>query len=343
MGVRLHRRVGIAVALAALAALGGSTTKAAEPTDPTASPAVGIEQEAPILLEWFQPGKNTKDLFLTDQDGSDRHVIAADVPGEHRAAAWSPDGGQIAFVVRDTATPDGSIWISDADGSNAQQLFDPAVPCPWGAYHPSWSRDGTRLAIICYPEDPALSSLAVVDLESLALTTLATFTWPEFLDNPASWSPDGSTLVFGILHWDSTNTFLDGSLIATVPSIGGDATRISSLDSFDASPDWHPKDDLIAFNTYDLGNMQSTAEPSNIYTMRPDGSDRRQLTSLSTDGSLRVTQPRWTPDGSRLVASLAHGDPVNSVEVAFVDPTSGAVTTPATPIGGAHPDVRPVP
>ena len=100
--------------------------------------------------------------------------------------------------------------------------------------------------------------------------------------------------------------------------------------------------DLVAFNNQDLGNTQTTSEPSNIFTMRSDGSERRQLTTISNNGVLRIAQPRWTPDGTGLVASLAFGDPVSFVEVAYVDPDSGEVTMPGTEIAGAHPDVRPM-
>lgn len=327
----------IVVALATWPA--GSVTRSA---DTTASPgASAIDKEALVLHEWFLPDKGTKNLFLAEQDGTDRHVILADLPGEHRVPAWSPDGDQIAFVVRDEATPNGSIWIADTDGSNPHQLFDPATLCPWGAYHPAWSRDGLRLAIVCYPAEPTLSTLAVVDLETLELDTLATVTYPEVFDSAASWSPDGSALAYSVLRWDPTDTFLDGSLIATVPAGGGEPTRLSGFESFDASPDWHPSEDLIAFNTHDLGNTQSTDEASNLFTMRSDGSERRQLTTTSTDGRLRIAQPRWTPDGTGIVAAIAQGDPVHFVEVAFVDPDSGAVTMPNREIPGAHPDVRP--
>jgi hypothetical protein len=69
-----------------------------------------------------------------------------------------------------------------------------------------------------------------------------------------------------VLRWDPTDTFLDGSLIATVLTSGGGPTRLSAIESFDASPDWHPSEDLIVFNTHDLGNTQSTTETSNLFT-----------------------------------------------------------------------------
>jgi Tol biopolymer transport system component len=295
-------------------------------------------------FEWFPPGKDTKDLFMAREDGSNAHRLLGDQPGERRGPDWSPDGRQVAFVTRDDATPDGSIWIADADETHAKQLFDPSTDCPWGAYWPAWSPDGQRLAIVCYPGVEGVSTLAVVDTHTLDVATVASVAWPEFLDTAPSWSPDGSTLVFGILHWDPTNTFLDGSLIATVPAGGGAGpTRVSDFDTFFASPDWHPSDDLIAFNTYELGNMHSGAGPSNLFTMRADGSDVRQVTDVSIDATLRIAQPRWTADGVGLVASLAHGDPVGWVEVVFVDPESGTVTIPTIQTAGAHPDVRPTP
>jgi Tol biopolymer transport system component len=265
------------------------------------------------------------------------------LPGERRGPVWSPDGSRIAFVTRNDDTPDGSIWIADADGSNPRQLFDPAEACPWGAWWPAWSPDGQQLAIVCYPGLEGVSALAVVDVDSLTVTTVVSLKSPEALDTPATWSADGSTLAFGILHWDPTNTFLDGSLIATVPADGSsEPTRLGDFDSFEAAPDWHPTEDLIAFNTYELGNMHEVSQPSNVYTMRPDGTQRRQITTLSTDGTLRVAQARWTSDGNELVATLAHESPTGYVEVVLVNAATGAVTKPPQMVAGARQDVQPM-
>ena len=37
-------------------------------------------------------------------------------------------------------------------------------------------------------------------------------------------------------------------------------------------PDWRPGSDEIVFSTYGLGEFQATDEPSNLYTIKSDGS-----------------------------------------------------------------------
>ena len=47
--------------------------------------------------------------------------------------------------------PDGSIWTADADGTDAALLSAGGTECPVGLFHPAWSPDGTKLAVVCYP------------------------------------------------------------------------------------------------------------------------------------------------------------------------------------------------
>lgn len=317
------------------------TTAAASPTTaPSATPVAILPGEPWILHEWFLPQTtdDAKDLLLARPDGSDRHGIAIDVPGDHRSARWSPDGERIAFAVLDGEKPR-AIWLADAEGNHGAPLFDPASKCPGGANNPSWSPDGTRLAIIC---DTTVNNLAIVEVATGALRIVATIRYPEFVDNPVSWSPDGKTLAFDIAH-EVGDGRVDGWLIATVPTAGGEIRRLTDFDFFAARPDWLPTDGLLAFNTYDVGHgsdlQDYSDQPANIYTIRPDGSDLRQLTTASTDGQLRIGHARWAPDGSLILVSVATGD----LEVGFVDPLTGALTYPATRFFGVRPDLRPTP
>jgi hypothetical protein len=116
--------------------------------------------------------------------------------------------------------------------------------------------------------------------------------------------PSGATAGPSSVKWDDTDEHVLGSLIATAPAAGGDVHRLTDFPSFAASPDWSPNGSLIAFNTYDLGNMHGIEEPSNVYTIVPDGTSMRQVTTASTNGRMRIGQPRWWADGSRMWVSV---------------------------------------
>ena len=182
----------------------------------------------------------------------------------------------------------------------------------------------------------------------MALTTRATVKWPEFLDNPPRWSPDGTSIAFPILHWDPTDDHLDGSLVATVPAAGGEVHRLTPFETNMSSPDWRPDGSELVMNSYDLGNIQDTDQPSNLYAIKPDGTDLRQLTHSSVNGEMRIAHPRWTPDGTGIYVSIATtagpgSTKVNRVDPGFVDAAGGEPVLVSSYLSGAHPELRPTP
>ena len=65
------------------------------------------------------------------------------------------------------------------------------------------------------------------------------------------------------------------------------------------TPTGSAEDGWIVFSTYPLRDFQC-CEVSNLYRVRPDGSELEQLTFFETDAE-RATQPRVTPDGASIL------------------------------------------
>lgn len=320
----------------------------------SATPAPSVEAvvrdgEPWLLYGWFAPGKSTRDVFLVRPDGTGSHVILDDVPGVHWSASWSPDGRRIIFAVTDPATPLGSLWTARADGSGATLLTDGGGACPDGMAHPAWSPDGSEVAFICYPDAVShrKDSVAIYDPARNTIKRLMTVDWPEHLDGAPTWSPDGRDLAFSILHWDPTDQFLTGSLLAVVPAAGGPERRITAFDSNFSGPDWSPDGTELAMFSYDIGNQHTTPHPSNLYLTKPDGTALRQVTHSSVDGNMRIVAPRWTPDGTRLFCSVGHSSASNfttdDLQIAFVDPGGGEPVPLPTVVHGSGPRLRPTP
>jgi Tol biopolymer transport system component len=285
-----------------------SPAKTPAPATPAVSPPAA---EGPITLApgeaWLAYRWYPQSLFLVRPDGSDRHRLDLGVEGEPLWPAWSPDGERLAFVLRDDATtPADTIWTANGDGTGAAHLYGDEDHCDGGADYPVWSPDGSRLALVCYQlEGPhGVATIATLDLATMEQTEIVRLAWPEFTDNPPAWSPDGSTIAFDILTWDPTDTQVTSMLVATVPATGGEIRRLTDPALFAAHPDWSPDGRLIAFNTYDTGNIHGIEEPSNVYTIAPDGTGLRQLSTASTDGTMRLGQPFWSTDGSRIWVSI---------------------------------------
>ena len=224
---------------------------------------------------------------------------------------WSPDGKRIAL---DLGTDEGNeIWVVDADGTNATAIVrrsnDCAISCG-EASEPAWSRDASKVAFVRVQFGASGLEAAVVEVEDIASgDRRVVFRAPSrtALDDPR-WSSDGQSIVFTMTRYPETqiNTgTATGSAIAVISATdeGAEPVVMTDWSMFANYPDWRPGSDEIVFSTYDLGQFQATDEPSNLFTIKPDGSGLAALTSFG-QAEQRATQPTWTPDGSRITFTL---------------------------------------
>ena len=139
--------------------------------------------------EFTDDGELVPQLRTVEADGSDDRLLRAEATG----AAWSADGGRIAFANladrnglscgSDFCTPNGEIYVMNADGTGARRLTknrgDDAGP--------RWSADGTRILFSSDRNKPGVSGpeLYSIGADGSCLTWLTNGT-------AASSSPDAS-------------------------------------------------------------------------------------------------------------------------------------------------------
>jgi Tol biopolymer transport system component len=315
---------------------------------PTASTAPTILAGEPwIAYQWEQEGGGG--IYLARPDGTESHALFSDVDYRTLHPDWSPDGAQIAF---DAETSRGNeIWVVDADETDATAIVTRSTDCGISCgevAEPAWSPNGSKLAFVRFQLGASGLEAAVIEVQDIASgDRRVLFRAPSktALDDPR-WSSDGKSIVFTMTRYPDTQIkpgTATGSAIAViyVTEEGAKPVVVTDWSMYANYPDWRPGSDEIVFSTYGLGEFQATDEPSNLYTIMPDGSG---LTALTTFGKAeqRATQPTWTPDGSRIIFTLVgqQADFDNPRHAAFIEGNGSNLVEIG--VVATHPRLRPV-
>jgi Tol biopolymer transport system component len=323
------------------APVGAPTVTAIAGASPTPRPTQDFtvrDGEAWIGFQWVAgPGDG---IFLVRRDGTGRHRLAS-APGSQIHPDWSPDGTQIAYV---TVTPADrtELWIVDADGSDARSLFSCVAPCNQVSY-PDWAPDGRSIyfgldADASADAPPTTFRVARYDLGTEKTTIVLERRDGMSAEQPRI-SPDGTQVVYARFRETAAGV---NSAIFVADLKGGPEHRLTDWELLGAYPDWSIED-LIVFNTRDLGVFQDTTAPANLYTVAIDGSDLRQLTTFGSSDT-RATQPRWLDDGTGIAFTQVDGAGFGERRLAYIAGDGSGLTwlTPS-PIDGTHPQLRPFP
>ena len=196
-------------------------------------------------------------------DGSDRRRLTETSYLEHDVApAWSPSGDRIAFVKEGhVAQVERGIYVMAADGSGVRRIVAFRVAdlevgqFETDVFHragPAWSPDGAMLAY-------------VVDGITQA---------------PGEGGEPGTNFRKDFLY----TVRADGSELTLVAASGGGSSRY-----WISAPGWSPDGQRLAFSMRD-------EEGVGLYTVRPDGTDLRQVLARYA-----ATYASWSPDGSKIL------------------------------------------
>ncbi len=194
--------------------------------------------------------------------------------------------GVIAFsTLRDITQPSG-VYTVKPDGTD-EKVF-PNIPAQ--ARRPTWSPDGTRLAFqfTNFSGFNPVNEISIVNANGTGLLKVANNV--SDFSRGLTWSPNGSQIAY-IGNGDSGNI----NSIRTVHIANTDGSgsyRLPGSPSFISSVDWSPDGTKFVYS-----------DDTEIFLMNADATGQTKLTTSqqTTDGSTRDADPRWSPDGKRIL------------------------------------------
>jgi len=189
------------------------------------------------------------------------------------------------------------VWEASIDGGDPELLSTDCsgIPAECMDADPAYSADGNRIAFLRATETS--SAIAIRDLTSGAVTILESTQVSSsdvWLAQP-SWSPDGAQIVYhkGV-HDPAQDKITDSSIFI----VNADGSGLHELALPSDTPwgdaDWSPDGTRIVLGSYPIHGFGSGE--AEVYSVRPDGTDLQQLTSLGVGSGA----PSWTPDGAHI-------------------------------------------
>ena len=233
------------------------------------------------------------DIYRVRLDGRDLERLTH-APAFDDQAALSPDNRSLAFVSsRGGGSTD--IYIMDLASREVRNLTN----APGGDFRPSWSPDGQTIAFSSdrgtgfphqdYPgpagkwEHVQAASVYVINTDGTGLRKLTTD--PEMMAGSPKWSADGSKIVFyEMLVRDTFRAHFGGgpSSIVSVDVATGERTVHASGPGLKVSPQFIAPDRIA-------------------YLIKSRRSGILAFTSGDESAPDDLTNPSWSPDGTRVV------------------------------------------
>ena len=224
----------------------------------------------------MQAQKVTSILQVLDTKTGETRVVR-EFPYLIEAPNWTMDGNWLIF------NSQGQIWKISPNGGDPEKIDTGEV---MGCNNDHvLSFDGRQIAVSAQTASLRGSRIFILPLAG-GSPRLVTPDSPSYLHG---WSPDGKTLCYCAERNGEYDVY-------TIPAAGGQETRLTTTVGLDDGPEFSPNGKYIWFNSVRSGLMQ-------VWRMKPDGSDQRQMTF---DEDLNSWFPHVSPDGKKVVFIAYH-------------------------------------
>ncbi|MBS1936077.1 MAG: S9 family peptidase, partial [Bacteroidetes bacterium] len=235
---------------------------------------------------------------------------------------WSPDGKYISFTSSRQDSKSGQVWLMDRRGGEGKKLTD----IKSGVNDYAWSPDSKKLLLTITDKEPEDTSKIkttkplVIDryqykqdvegyrykklythlyLFDIATKKLDTLTRGNFDDGGASWSPDGTQIVFVSNRTPDPDKNENSDIFVIDAKPNASLKQITTWTGADNSPRWSPDGKWIAY-TRSTGNANYIMYDEPVLAIISKDGGEPKLLSQSLDRP--VHSPRWSKDGSSIFA-----------------------------------------
>lgn len=164
--------------------LSGASRRVSNRAGTNASPAFAPDGHSLV----FSSGEDGTDLFIAPVVGGERHIRITVGGSTNSQSSYAPDGRRIAFTSSRLGRPE--IYITDADGTNAELLTTSGFGDQLYRADPSWSPDGRFVAFSTQIE--GRFQIATISLRDRSVKQHTI----DGVNEDPHWAPDARHLVF---------------------------------------------------------------------------------------------------------------------------------------------------
>jgi len=208
-------------------------------------------------------------IALMTATGAGQHLVVPD----GRQPAWAPDGRRLSYACAQ------GLCVIDLVSQQSSVVVPATEDWPY-VESSSWSPDGGSIALTRISADgddyTHDTQVWTVHADGTALSALPS-TAPEGMD--PLWSPDGTSIMYTEYYGGRGGEY-SGDVWLVRPD-GSARTPVLSLDGSDFGSSWSPDGSRVVVSS--AADLYSTMD--GIWTLRPDGTDRRL-----------VVREGWAPD-----------------------------------------------